>query len=135
MTTSDEDRIAVGWATVELDRAEAEWRPRLPVDATFSDAPDCWHLGARCRVARRSATEFLVLLEPATEGRLAATLARSGEGWCATWIVADQPRGVPAGLAGLSAERPGPLGPERLVLASPVYGPHRLVVHRATIEP
>ena len=36
----------------------------------------------------------IVLLEPSTEGRLAATLARHGEGWCATWLAAvDAPTG------------------------------------------
>lgn len=151
---ADDGRIAVGWATVELERAEAEWLPRLPPGTTFQDAPASVHLGARCRMARLGSdatAEMLVLLEPATEGRLAATLARSGEGWCATWTAApsdgdDAPTSGatdladtwphrPAGAAGWSVERPGPFGPERLDLAGPVHGPHRLVVRRATIEP
>ena len=93
-------------------------------------------------------------LEPATEGRLAATLARHGEGWVATWFAAaDDEDDAAAGAVSLSAGvdpfveddafsrpmrsavRAGPLGPERLLLDGPVTGPHRLVVRPATIEP
>ncbi len=131
--------IAVGWATVELERAEATWRAVVAPGTTFADAPGSAHLGARCRVATVTSADIgrpdapdrltLVLLEPSTEGRLAATLARHGEGWCATWV-AD-----PGGPSPRTPEHPGPLGPERLVPASPTFGPHRLLVHPATIEP
>lgn len=67
----------IGWATVDLERAAAAWPDRrfLPGAAEAS-------LGARTLVeaAPRSGSVALVLLEPSTEGRLAATLARHGEG-------------------------------------------------------
>lgn len=127
--------IALGWATVELDRAVAELAGELSL------APECFEsaagtiaLGARCRVARGVLTGgvSLVLLEPASEGRLAAALARLGEGPAAVWLAVPDPLATAAALraAGVatSIERGGPLGPERLVLDGPVRGPHRLLV-------
>ena len=78
-------------------------------------------------VLRRMRAPLIVLLEPITEGRLAATLARHGESWCATWGSDDE------NIAQTSAERPGPLGPERLVLGGRPGGPHHLLVSAATI--
>lgn len=129
---SDAAILAVGWATVELDRAAAELADRLPPGAAFVDATPSEHLGAFCRIARGAPGEpAVVLMEPSTEGRLAATLARHGEGWWVTWAAeADAPAD-----ADLSAERPGPLGPERLVLGGPASGPHVLVIGTATIDP
>jgi hypothetical protein len=126
--------LARGWATVELDRAAIELADRLVPGTTFRPAPACVHLGAFCRIGRLAAGEageaWLILLEPSTEGRLAVTLARHGEGWCATWLDAD-PGAVPT----RSAPRDGPLGPERLLLDGPPSGPHRLVLEAATIAP
>jgi hypothetical protein len=137
---------AIGWATVELDRAERELAPLLVAGAGFVAAPHSAHLGAACRVGRlapHAATlagipwrgaRFVVLLEPTTEGRLAVTLARHGESWCATWARHDpDARRSTAGT--VSPLRAGPLGPERLVLGGPIAGPHRLLVEAATIEP
>jgi len=73
------------------------------------------------------AAAWIVLLEPDTEGRLAAFLARSGEGWAATW--SDQPPG--------GANRhgtPGPLGEERLSGRIGVAGPFPLLLKPATID-
>lgn len=123
--------VAAGWATVELDRAAVELGRLLAPGATFEAAPDCLLLGARCRIGRAAGRDapapLIVLLEPITEGRLAATLARHGESWCATWETDDP------GRAPTSTERSGPLGPERLVLGGPLGGPHRLLVSAATI--
>jgi hypothetical protein len=87
-------------------------------------------LGARCRVGRARESEgearWIVLLEPDTEGRLAAFLARSGEGWAAVWETdgdADPGRGTA-----------GPLGQERLVDGRPPSGPFRMRLAAATIE-
>ena len=150
---------AVGWATVDLDRAAAELAPLLAAGSDFRAAPGSVHLGARCRigpmagdtganaallpVAARGAprARFIVLLEPSTEGRLAATLARHGESWCATWVLGRTATATSAGAGPgggaerRSASRSGPLGPERLVLGGPIAGPHRLLVTAATIEP
>jgi hypothetical protein len=130
--------IALGWATVELERAAVELGAELgiPVER-FVDAEETTALGARCRMARGVLPEerSVVLLEPATEGRLAATLARSGEGPAAVWLaVTDLPSALAAlRVAGVdtSVERAGPFGPERLVLDGPIHGPHRLVVELA----
>ena len=127
--------MALGWATVELDRAAASLAGELslPPEA-FENAAETIALGARCRLARGVLTggASLVLLEPATEGRLAASLARLGEGPAAIWLSVP---GLAATVAALravgvatSAECSGPFGPERLILGGPVHGPHRLLI-------
>ena len=121
--------VGRGWATVDLERAEAELR-HLAAGARFDDAERSAWLGARCRRARATDGtdgEWIVLLEPDTEGRLAAFLARNGEDWAATWEVADDETVV--------GSRPGPLGPERLASDQPMTGPFRLRTTAATIEP
>lgn len=138
MTSATAAVLAVGWATVELDRAARELAHLLMPGGTFAQAIPCEHLGAWCRIGRvrpgAVAAELVVLLEPSMEGRLAATLARHDEGFQVTWEAALV---APAGGNDLvlSGERPGPLGPERLVLGGPASGPHRLVVTPATIAP
>ncbi|MEO6207565.1 MAG: hypothetical protein ABIP77_06390 [Candidatus Limnocylindrales bacterium] len=141
--------LAVGWATVELDRAEQELAYVLLPGTSFQPGPSSEHLGARCRlgwVAPAFVGELaaiVVLLEASTEGRLAATLARHGEGWCATWEAtwknpweagADETAEA-ASRGRLSDSRSGPLGLERLHLGGRVSRPHRLAVEAATIEP
>ena len=130
--------IALGWATVELDRAAVELGAALGIPAErFLGAAESAALGARCRVARGVLPEghSLVLLEPATEGLLAATLARSDEGPAAVWLAVTDLASAIATLrvAGVdtSAEGAGPFGPERLVLDGPTRGPHRLAVELA----
>ncbi|MEO5965568.1 MAG: hypothetical protein ABIR11_08890 [Candidatus Limnocylindrales bacterium] len=133
---------AVGWATVELDRAEMELAPwlgpcirsRPGVGGSAADSVDA-PLGARGRVFAGGGLpgESIVLLEPSTEGRLAASLVRDAEGPCAlylrpadgleAWARRARERGVR-----LSARRIGPLGAARLVVGGPVAGPHILVV-------
>jgi len=125
--------IGRGWATVDLDRAAAELAELLQPGASFAEAPRSALLGARCRrgAARRDsemAADWIVLLEPDTEGRLAAFLARSGEGWAATW------NGQPAGWANRQGT-PGPLGEERLSGRIGVAGPFPLLLSAATIDP
>ena len=148
---------AIGWATVELDRAAAELEALLAAGASFLPAPDCELLGARCRVAAlgevalgelaRSVAasgasagvalppraRFVVLLEPSTEGRMANTLARHGESWCATWTIEDAGSDPAATLPRRTSERAGPFGPERLILDSGFGGPHHLLLRAATI--
>ena len=127
--------VGVGWATVELDRAAGELGGHLAPGAAFVGGPPSVILGARTRLARMRVPDgrdiWLVLMEPDTEGRLAATLAHAGEGWAATWTLA----GTGTATARVSAARPGPLGVERLILGGPIAGPHRLLVQAATIEP
>jgi hypothetical protein len=130
--------VGVAWATVELDRAEAELDPWLfATDPSLGDGdaqPDP-HLGARTRLRRGTSLPggTLVLAEPNTEGRLAGSLARDGEGPCAlyvrpaeglgAWAAAARARGVR-----LSGRRGGPLGQAVLLPGRGIAGPHLLVV-------
>ena len=135
--------IAVGWATVELDRATAELSAALRGSSDpFAEAAGTPALGARCRVAAGvlPGAVSLVLLEPDTEGRLAATLARLGEGPAAIWLevetLAAAIAAVRASGSTTSPARAGPFGAERLLLDGPIHGPHRLLVERpGTIRP
>lgn len=122
--------VGVGWATVELERAIRELGEalRIPAEA-FVPAPDSVALGARCRTVEGvlPGSIALVVLEPSTEGRLAASLARLGEGPAAVWLtIGDPADGGDAISAGPA--RPGPFGPERLIAGDPTRGPHRLSV-------
>ena len=125
---------AIGWATVELDRAETElgqWlgaavEPASPIDPQLG-------AHARVRLAGGLPGKHVVLLEPSTEGRVAASLARDGEGPCAIylrtavgldrWAAAARDRGVHLGH-----RRVGPLGRSALVHGAPAAGPHLILV-------
>jgi hypothetical protein len=122
--------VGRGWATVDLDRAATELAHLVERQPGFGDAPRSELLGARCRVGRavEGEPEWIVLLEPDTEGRLAGFLARNGEGWAATWSAADADEVEDPG-------RPGPFGPERLLERPPTGGPFPLIVTAATIDP
>jgi hypothetical protein len=137
-----------GWATVELERAARDLGSGTAVQVR--DLPDDPLLGARCRVLAAEKGGAILLLEPTTEGRIAASLARYGEGYVATWIRLASDRydnlvgsARREGLR-LSSEAAGPFGRERLVLGGPAWGPHVLVAElgpaspvpgAATIEP
>lgn len=128
----------VGWATVELDRAESEladWLAGQPGDPE-DDVTDA-HLGARARVRDADGLpgDTMVLLEPTTEGRLAASLVRDGEGPCALYLWA--PLGIDAWIAGakergetVSARAAGPFGESVLLPGPSAAGPHLVVVER-----
>lgn len=118
-------RPIIGWATVELDRAERELEGTAAVDL-----PDDPLLGARCRRVERPDGTEVVLLEPLTEGPLAAALARHGEGPLALYLVAaaGAPDGAGSGDYSLSGPADGPLGPERRVVVGPRDGPFVLLV-------
>jgi hypothetical protein len=119
----------LGWATVELDRAREELGLAADAPETLPRDP---HLGAHVRRVTPPGGPPALLLEPDTEGRLAATLARHGEGQHVTYLVVgrDAPtRAVVAGFA-LSTPEPGPLGRQRLVLGGERFGPHVVLVDR-----
>jgi hypothetical protein len=109
--------IAIGWATVELDRAAEELADALglTVDA-FTPAAGSTVLGARCRVAHDGIAPglALALLEPSTEGRLAAALARHGEGPAAVWF-----RSYADAVIDATTASAGPFGSERVVRPVP----------------
>ena len=103
--------VAVGWATVDLERAaDAFGLPFLDM------APDRL-LGAR---AARLSEGPIVLLEPNTEARLAATLARWGEGPVALYLAAVDGR-LPDGAWPVTV---GPFGRSALLDPGAVHGPH-----------
>jgi hypothetical protein len=144
--------VGIVWSTVELDRAEADLDPwLLEADPALGDGDAVVdpHLGAKTRRRRTNALPggILVLAEPSTEGRLAASLARDSEGPCAlllrpaagvdAWASEARSRGVQ-----VSARRRGPLGMAVLLPGRIVAGPHLLIVEapatgagRSTIAP
>jgi hypothetical protein len=115
----------IGWATVELDRAAQE----LAGLSEYASASRDGNLGAAAR--RSSLTDrsrpAIVLLEPDTEGLLAATLARFGEGVLVAYL-GQLDRADVDDTPNLGPPRPGPLGPARLVMGRPAWGPHALVL-------
>jgi hypothetical protein len=120
--------VGRGWATVDAERAATELSD-LVGDGGFAVVERSPWLGASCRRGRAvdaADGEWIVLLEPDTEGRLAGFLARHGEGWAATW--------EDVGEAALPGTRRGPFGPESLESDQPMGGPFRLTVTAATIE-
>ncbi len=102
--------VAVGWATVDLERTldglGVSHRPSI-VDEPL--------LGARgSRVD--AGPVAVIVLEPSTEGRLAAALARRGEGICALYVEAAEvpgpaDRGTALGLPGRLLPHDHPWGP------------------------
>jgi len=125
-TGGDSEPVAVGWATVDLDRAALELADLLGLGPdVFVAADDSITLGGRCRIAAEVLPGGLsvVILEPSTEGRLAGRLARLGEGPAAVW----SSLGTTA-ATDTAGSQPGPFGPERLVPDGPPQGPYRIVV-------
>jgi hypothetical protein len=131
----DAERVR-GWATVELHRAEREvvlaqgWPPAEP-------AADDLTIGAYTRVAHSPAgSETIVLLEPSTEGLLAASLARHGEGFLVDYLlVASLDRAAETARRGgiaLSPVSSGPFGRERLVTGGPRWGPHLILAEHGS---
>jgi hypothetical protein len=131
----------IGWATVDADRAESElgmWL-RAAAPGSAQDLADA-HLGAlaRARATAGLPGDWLVLLEPTSEGPVAAALARHGEGPCALylWPVAgfDAWRASAAGRTdwpGLGDVRRGPFGRQARFRGS-AAGPHVIVTEGRT---
>ncbi len=127
--------IAVGWATVELDRAAMELAAELDLSTDgFRAASESVLLGARCVVANALLPGglALALLEPSTEGRLAASLARFAEGPAVVWLAEPRLSAELTGGRAAGGELPtgevGPFGAERLILGGPRHGPYWLVL-------
>jgi hypothetical protein len=114
---------AIGWATVELDRAETDLSAEFATafEPTIREAL----LGATVRRSTGGQPQILIL-EPDTEGRLAGALARQGEGPVALYLRVPGLDEIPAQLE----TRPGtgPFGPARLVLNGPPAGPFLILV-------
>jgi hypothetical protein len=118
-----EDLLAVGWATVDLDRTVEQ------AGVAVAAAPNDPILGARVRIARFGPAS-LVLLEPTTEGRLAASLARHGEGPVAIYLSVGAGGLIAATNAladrgeAVGPTQNGPFGPSVRLRGGPVWGPH-----------
>jgi hypothetical protein len=102
--------IAVGWATVDLERTITGL-----ADVEVHPADDEVLLGARARLVDVAPVR-VVLLEPFTEGRLAAALARRGEGIVALYLASEEPldghlRPTALGVPGRLMAHDRPWGP------------------------
>lgn len=121
----------IGWATVELERAAREVGAEVGIDpAAWVPAPRDALLGARAwtALAPDDGGPAIVLLEPDTEGRLAAALARFGEGLAAVYL-RDPVVGASApDRASTTASAQSALGPARLAPGGPSWGPHVLLL-------
>jgi hypothetical protein len=128
--------IALGWATVDLERAAATWP-----GVRWRTAPRDSLVGARALVGRTgtpagAATAdaiTFVLLEPDTEGRLAASLARHGEGPAALYVLVppDAIAAIAAHVARLGVRflaGPGPFGPAWAIVGPDASSPTVIVV-------
>ncbi|HUQ77372.1 MAG TPA: hypothetical protein VM427_00695 [Patescibacteria group bacterium] len=134
--------LAVIWATVDLERVLRD----LGLEPTLAMAAvDDSLLGGRVLdlidplapavgpTLGAVGAARIALAEPSTEGRLAAFLARHGEGPAGRYVGVSLDLaaiGIRAAAAGVSLSRPeiGPFGPAALVLGGPPGSPHLIVV-------
>jgi hypothetical protein len=131
--------VAEIWATVDLERALAQLRQgALGVSDPRAVLEDPL-LGARVLLLPSDPDgRRIALAEPSTEGRLAATLARHGEGRVGTYLAAPldldvvRARAAAASIA-LSKPAIGPFGRSVLVLTGIVTGPHVILVERPAV--
>jgi hypothetical protein len=105
---------SIGWATVDHERAMAELDAALGTDAEpWVPLPRDAAMGASARVRRLGAGgPSLVVLEPDTEGSLAASLVRFGEGVAVVYLDAAAQGAAPATVT------------SRRVPGGPAWGPH-----------
>lgn len=116
--------VAWGWATVDRERAALDLAP-----LRFRAGPDEEALGASTSLTTLSDGTVLVLLEPSTEGRLAAALARHGEGPIAVWLADPVPDSASA-----SPSRPTAIGGwARLLKPGHPWGPF-VLYHQPVIS-
>ena len=119
--------LAAIWVTVDVERVLAE------IGQAGLQLPDDPLLGASVTLVTAPNGEPIALLEPRTEGRIAATLARGGEGPAGRYAAAPgglasaRLRAAAEGLS-LSPEYDGPFGRSALVMAGPPAGPHLVLV-------
>ncbi|HZC33609.1 MAG TPA: hypothetical protein VE640_10020 [Candidatus Bathyarchaeia archaeon] len=127
------------WATVDLERTLAELGIEgLAASAAAAARPDPL-LGARALIVPAGPDgPRRAFAEPTTEGRLAATLARHGEGPAGRYLAvgddldAARTRATAAGIP-VSRIEAGPFGPSMLVLIGPVSGPHLILCDPAAV--
>jgi hypothetical protein len=116
---------AIGWATVELDRAETDLSAEFATtfEPTIRDAL----LGASVRRSTADRPRILIL-EPDTEGRLAGALAKHGEGPVALYLRVAKLEALPRTLSIRRGN--GPFGPARLVIGAAALGPFIILVEQ-----
>jgi hypothetical protein len=123
--------LATIWATVDLERTLAQ--RHLPVTVSAIDTL----LGARVVVVLGAELgPPVAVAEPSTEGRLAATLARHGEGPAGRYVAVTDDLGRAgdrARTAGIALSRlgDGPFGPSMLVLTGSATRPHLILCNPA----
>jgi hypothetical protein len=122
--------VAIGWATVDFERTAGE------LGGAWQAAPAERLLGGRAWIrlglaGPNDGDVGIILLEPSTEGRLAAALARQGEGPVAVY---RRPAADP-GTDRRTRAGDGPLGRQQLELDGPVAGPFRLTLVEAERVP
>lgn len=123
--------VALGLATVDTERFAHErgWR--------IAPAPPDTILGAAVSGVEGAAD--LALLEPATEGRIAASLARWGEGPAVLYLWTADVTAARIAISGrggrATAISAGPFGRAFAVVVGPVWGPHLVVVEREAVQP
>jgi len=134
--------VAEIWATVDLERSLAEFRTAsittILVGAAMLDTVDEPLLGARVLLVSTADGSRVALAEPSTEGRLAAALARNGEGHIGTYVEVpvDLERvGARAAAARVALSRPetGPFGRSILVVPDKPSGQHLILVERPAV--
>jgi hypothetical protein len=125
--------LATIWATVDLERTLTG----LGVQGPPAVADRL--LGARIVVLPFDLDgSRLAIAEPATEGRLAATLARHDEGPVGRYVAVGDDLDLARARAdalGIAVNGPGdgPFGPSLLLLTGPVTGPHLILCQRAAV--
>jgi hypothetical protein len=128
-------QLARIWATVDLDRTLAS----LGIEPGTAPAMRDALLGARVIVLPPGPDRAsLAVAEPITEGRLAATLARHGEGPAGRYVAVLDGLGMTrdrANASGIAVSRveDGPFGPSMLLLTGPVSGPHLILCEAAAV--
>jgi len=130
-------RIAEIHGTVDLERALAALG--RPSDDAGTAVPEPL-IGAKVVLIEQSGGPILALAEPITEGRLAASLARHGEGHIGDYVELpdvgslERLREVAheAGIT-LSAATRGPFGAGVLVLGGPIWGRQVIVVEPRSV--
>lgn len=134
--------LAEIWATVDLERSLAEFRTgsitAAPGGAAMLDTVDEPLLGARVLLVSTMDGGRVALAEPSTEGRLAAALARNGEGHTGTYleVPVDLERvDARAAAARVALSRPdtGPFGRSLLVIPDKPSGQHLILVERPAV--
>jgi hypothetical protein len=127
--------VAIGWATIEIERAERELEAAIGDGGPWAAAPRDALLGARAAVYRPIAVghPLVVVLEADTEGRLAASLARHGEGVAATYVTALPGTMLAAGAFGIPAG--GPLGRGRRLARGGIGEPSIIVLDSQPSRP